>query len=477
MNIDLRTIPLALPLLCVGCSEDAPQAPVEEQQQAAAAARSDDPRLVALRSALERSNLPLAQQLRDQVGASSDVEYGLLDARLRAATGDFVGASRAIEEARGRAPNDDRVYATAAEIHAAAGRLETADTEIKRGVAACGATPALKRARGVHSICQSGGAEAGLKLLQAAQREDPDLPFLGRPLGQAYLLVGKGHMADGDREQALSAARASLEHDAEDLDARRFLAECCVASGEWGEALGLYEELLNEGEPLEAEVALLYKNAAVAALIRKERDVAVRFFQRARALGLDDAALSTGVTILSAEAQARVDRARAAAQAGEFDEAERLALEAFEFQRDYEPARVELAELHLRRGIEVLNSGDSAGAAEAFRRALEYDPESLQAHNYLGHALYRSADLEAASEAWSFVVDTAQLEKIDLPDPVHITLARAQFESGKLEEAHATLQSYLVLSPTGKFVAETRSVLAALPALEDGAADTNASDG
>lgn len=390
--------------------------------------RSTDRRVVRAREALDLLRFDEARALVEQAAPFAGAEAPLLWARLAAGTGEPAGglleALRRIEEARRASPDDPRVYATAAEVLAAHGRLAEADREIQRGLEAAGLGPELVRARGVHLICTPGAARHGLKLLESARSQDPELPFLARPLGQAHLLVAKELAQADDPAGALAAVERSLEHDAADLDARRLYAELLMVTGDWGRGLARYEELLTEGLPLHAELATYCKNAGFWALTAvRDRELALRHYRRALELGLPREELGHGERFLSEEASARVERA-----------------------------------------AEALAGQDAALAGELVEEALELDPGSLEAWNYKGHAHYLAGELEEAARAWSWVVDTARLREVELPEPVHLKLAQVQaLGLGDFEEARVTMETYLAGAPEGAWAERTRELLAALP--------------
>ncbi len=397
---------------------------VADSLQARSVLRSNDPRVVALREALDGSRLDLARGLVEQAAPLLSTEAPLLRARLAALDGRDFEALSLIEEARRLDPTDPRVYATAAELHAAGGRLAEADREIRRGVEACGPPgPELARARGVHLISTQGNARAGLELLLSAQKQDPDLPFLGRALGQAHMLVSKNHLALGEFELALTSVDLSLASDPDDLDTRRLRADILMSLSQWGQAIGVYEDLLREGLPLEAELSLYCKNAGFYALITQRRKTALHYFRRARELGLPPENFGHGRDLL-------------------LEEADRLVGEA----------------------VTALADQDAARAQEQLREALLFDPESLAAHNYAGHAHHALGQFEDAAREWNWVVDTARLRKIQLPGPLHLELAKVlALGLGRFRQARETLQAYLTFEPTGAWVEETRRLLDSLP--------------
>ncbi len=532
--------------------------------------------MVELRRAIGEGRLDQARALHAQLAEQASVEIQLLGARVASLASDELGASRLVEQARTAAPKDARVYATAAEIHAAAGRLDTADEEIRRGVEACGPSAELERARGVYLICVPGGAQAGLTLLEAALAHDPALPFVARALGQAHLLVAKEAARGNDWSAALEHANASIEHDPEDVDARRFLAEMLVNTLDFGAAIAIYERLLEEGQPVAVEAAQAYKNGAVAALAMGTRQEAVLFFLRARSLGMDDEALGSGVGVLRDEARAEavaaleaeegellelrdahiakallldanigedlVVRAEHALESQTFGEAKALARQALffltsdpraravpelasarealaggdvggaqaivraaiardqdnpllaaerawlmaveaeaggEIEQALELARAALAHqpeharahelcaaLLVDRGLASLEAREFPAAIEHLRAAIDHDPSRIEAHQFLGLALFETGDAAGAARAFDAVLAIARSEDLELPDPVHIQLARALFLAGDAVRARETLEDYLATHPGGAFVEQTREVLDALPAPE-----------
>ena len=433
--------------------------------------RSSDSLLVAARNALDDGALSLAVELIGQLGVgpgsqvttgADPVEALLLGARLAAYGGDPVEVSRLIEQARERGPRDDRVYSTAAELHAAKGRLETAAAELQRGVTVCGATPALQRAQGIILICTQGRAREGLKALEGALAADPELPFVGRPLSQAHLLVGKHTMGAGDPALAFEHAEKAVDFDPTDVDARHFYAECSISTGDLGRAIAVYEELHAEGEPLTVELSTLCKNAGVAALVQREREVAIDYFMRARELGLNDAELATGVDVLRQTATALLEQSRAQREAGDSKTAEELAEEAAFVDVTLEAAQLDLADFDLERGISAAAAGQAREAAQHFEAALAHDPDYLEAHHFLAATLFGLDDFEGAANHWTWVSTTAALESLELPEPVHVRLAEALERAGRPDEARATLEEYLRTSPQGSFLQETREALEGL---------------
>ncbi len=383
--------------------------------------RSTDPDIVALRRSIERGRVDAARALQPALARVDVGEARVLAARLAAVSGRIVEAIREIEAARKERPADPDVYATAAEIYAGAGKLDAGWDEVKAGDAACGAAPELLRARGVLWISRSGGARKGLGFLEEARRADPDLPFVDRALSQAHLLAGKEDCAARKAADALAHARFAASLDPDDVDARRFLSEALVLNNDFEPAVAEIQALVDRGEPLVAELALLHKKAGIAALLERDRERALRHFAAARKLGLTDAELATGARILGEEAAAKV-----------------------------------------ALGVEAYKAGDLAQAKARSREALELEPDGIQAQNLLAVVLFKENDYTGAIALWRVVLETAQKEDLALPEPVHLNLARAQELGGDANAARATLEAYLEREPSGRWAEDTRAALALL---------------
>lgn len=440
------------------CSaEETPVARTPEEAPAVTSRlRSTDPRVVAAREAIDRGQLELARGLVRQVESSAGIEGPLLAARVAALAGKDSEAGRKIEEARLMDPTDARVYSTAAELHAAGGRMETAEREIQRGLEACGVTPEIERARGIFMIVTPGGAQQGLQLLESAIKSDPELPFVARALGQAHLVVAKLYDKAGEPVLSLKHIERSLEFDPEELDARRFHADALAGIGDLGAAVAIYEQLMQEGEPLSADLANLYWRIGVAALAQKKRDQSIAAFLRARSLGMNDDDLSTGGLVLESEADTKVLLARQAFEEGDLEFAEALVKEARELWPRSAAARGEHASYEVFRGQE---SGDLETSISHYRKAVEIDPNSYEGHYFLGTALRISKDFEGAARELAWVVDSARIDEMVLPDPVHLALAQVQFEGGETDASVLTLETYLTQQPFGMYVDQTRELL------------------
>lgn len=385
--------------------------------------RSRDPRVVALREAIEFGRLDLARTLFGQVGELAGTEGPLLAARLALLEGDALAALKGVEEARRRDPDDRRVYGTAAEIYANLGRFASARDELAAGLRAAGSGPELDRATGVIYLLQPGGARQGLEALERARGADPELPFLARPLSQAHILVASRRLADGDPEDALEHALQARALDPGEVDAIDLEAECRAALFEFERAFELYAELESFGVDVADRRAHLHKSAATFHVNFGDRAAAIEHYVAARAQGLDDAALGFGATFLRDRAVERIDR-----------------------------------------GIEAYGAGDLAGARAAFEEALAIDTTCLEAANHLGVVAFREGDYRGAAARWEDVWEQVLAEVAEPAEPVHLNLARAWRMAGEPARARAVLEAYLARDPDGPWGAESREALRRLEA-------------
>jgi len=416
----MRALIILSVLLCLfSCAEEEPSSTSKVVRSEVE--RSNDPRVVRLRNDLdllhEAEAIEAIRQLGDEFEAIAGVESYLLGARLHGLRGDLNNAHPLLEDARRLAPEDPRVYATAVELYAAPGQFDTATEELREGLRICGSTPELLRAQGILFLCigKVNSPKRGLAKLLAAIEADPDLPFTKRALGQAYLLVARRELSEGNTQQALVDITASLEHDPLETDAWHFLAEVRSAATEHEKAIAVLERLIEMGQPLEAELALTHKRAGTKSLVTDDRSGAVDHFMVAREMGLTDEELGFGAQIL----------------------------------------RDEAAEL-VKAGLVLFRESDLGGARSSFERAIEYDPGDLAAHNHLGVVQFRMSDYSGAVDSWRTVLlDAAELD-VELPDPVHINLAKALIRMGDAEGALLTLQDYLLEKPFGDYIDETR---------------------
>lgn len=388
------------------------------------AERSTSPDVVRLRRAIEFGDLDTARALVPFADTAGP-EGVLLRARLAGLETRGVEAMRLLEGQKAARPHDPDVYATAAELYASRSAFDTAWIQITEGTKACGPSPEIDRAKGVCWISRENGAERGLEILLAARAADPELPFCDRALGQGHLLMAKLNAKAEKVPEALASVRASLAHDPLDVDARRFLGDCLAGAGDHAGALAVLRELIAEGEPLQAEFALMEKRAGFARLLVGDKAGAIDHFLSARAAGLDEEELASASDILVQAARARCDAGVAAFQGHELERAE----------------------------------------AE-FRAALALWPDDLASQNHLALVRFRRDDPAEAARLWRGVLDIARRDGVELPEPVHVNLAQAQIRCGEASAARRVLEDYLRDEPEGEWTGVTRTVLAQIEKTE-----------
>lgn len=391
-----RLVPLLVGLVLGACSDgNAPQArDGDSTKTAARLPRSEDPRVIAARAALDRADMDNARALVSLAAPLAGAPEGdLLRARLCLLEGDMNGAEQALARARRAQSDDPRVLATSAEIHAWAGMLQTAEGELAAAALRLGdSVPELLRARGVVLIVSPGGARPGLALLEQARSLDPDLPFMGRALAQAHLLVGRSHLGT-DRELALKHARAAVHAEPSELDALVFLGDALILNGEWGDALGAFEEALLLGRPMEMELAGHYKRAGFVALAQGKRSLGIKSFLRARELGLGDQDFGSAAEVLRVEARKLLAGLTSETiQAQDPKTKQEILARVRELAPDLRELRLYMAADALAQGIAAFEEGAFEAAGAFLDQALTHDPDSIEAHLYRGHAFYIEQD-------------------------------------------------------------------------------------
>lgn len=397
----------------LACGEERSAGAADPRPQAEEAR---DPRLAEARLALEDGFPDAAWTLLDQIGGG-DIETGLLRARAALLEGDAVGALREVEAVRSDGAGAE-LYATEVEILAALDRLVSAREILREAYARVGRVPALERARGVVLLRTPGGAVEALAALEGAYAGRPRPGFIGFPLAQARLLVGRQKLSE-DPQAALHLARLARSFDATHPDYRELEAEALSAAMLFGQALEIYASLEADGHSFGDTPALLHQKFATSLLLDGDREGATGQYLRARELGLDDEGLGFGSEVLEEAATRRIDE-----------------------------------------GIALFGEKRFDPAAEAFAEALALSPENLEARNHLGVVRFQLEDYAGAARAWKKLLQKARKAAVALPDPVHLNLARAWRLAGRVEKAREVLSDYLDREPDGRWSEATRDLLA-----------------
>ncbi len=383
-----------------------------------ASGSAGDPRLQDAERALEAGLPDAAWVLLEKLAGRTEAEVFLLRARAALAEGDGVGALRELEDARALHPEDPEVAGVEVEVLAALDRLPAAGDALKEAHKRFGRTAVLERARGILLLRTSGKGREALAALEQARELAPALPFVDFPLAQAHGLAGRAALSEGRLEEASDHARAALARDPSDPDLRELEADARAALLDFEGALAILDGLAAEGRENPATRAALHQKLATRLLLERRRPEAIEHVLAARSLGLDDEGLGFGATLLAEEGNAAIER-----------------------------------------GIAAFEAGDLVRAEDEFRGALRLDPGALEARNHLGIVRFRREDYAGAAELWEKVLESARERSIELPEPVHLNLARALRLLGQVDRARGRLEEYLGRAPGGEFAEETRDLL------------------
>lgn len=416
---------LALLLGLPSCSEDA--ASGTAQAAAPAVERSGDPRLAEARAALEAGRPSAAKTLLENLGAQAGVEGPLALARAHLALGAVVPALEQVERARELSASDPRVFATSAEILALADQGAAAQAELDQGFALSPGAPDLLRAQAFLHLTRPGEAPLALERLQEALRLDPKTPYVDWPLAQAYFLTGSAALGSGDLAGAIVAARAALELEPELGEAEELLGAAHVSSQDFGAAIAAYERAAELGIDTTVQRAEAHRNAAMAARLQGQHEVAEDHYLALRALGLG--------------------------------------------QEEFGASGLDYMENRARLAFEVAMAAslrdDQSAAGALFAKAVRLAPEgplALDAIDGQAGARFRQADYGGAALLWTEVQERELAGPAPSASRTHLNLARARVLGGQAGAARSVLEGYLARFPDGPAAADTRDLLAKLPA-------------
>ena len=482
---------LALPL--AGCGE-APDTSSETETlrgsvPSSASRRDSRPDAVEARRLLGLGRADLARPLVEGLVETLPVEGPLLMARLTYLEGDQGAWLPLIERGRAEDPRDPRPYAAAAEIYAAMDRRLAAKEEIERGIEAVGAqTPELQRAIGILRIVTPGMGKAGLDTLETARRADNYLPFMERPLGQAYFLSAKRALAEGSGALALERIRTSLDFDPEDPDALEFYGRVVISEEKnFEEGLGVLEDLFARGAPIGPELGKFQWSAGLVAQLKNDFTSARKHYLRARALGeprvnegtsrdfLDgqsDAcferavertlggddegarvALLEGVALRPDELGGRrtfatrfAERAEVALGEGREADAVRLLSAGMHMDRDAPAVAHVSASLYFEKAFAAAEKGDAAGALEFASQATRYAPNDSMMWLFLGDLQYATKDYRGGAGSLERAVALAKAEGESTELATGLKLADCLHRTERTEDAIRVLERAITVA-------------------------------
>ncbi len=473
-------------MLLAGCGDD-PDATVPAAGAgtraggpvASSAERRDSrPDAVEARRLLGLGRADLARPLVEGLSETLPVEGPLLMARLTFLEGDEGAWLPLVENSRAQDPRDPRPYAAAAEIYASMDRRLAAKEEIERGINAVGAqTPELQRAVGILRIVTPGMGKAGLDTLEAARRADSRLPFMERPLGQAYFLSAKRALAEGSGALALERAVKSLDFDPDDLDALEFYGRVVISEEkDHDKGLKILEDVYRRGKPIGPELGKFQWAAGLQAQVKGDPTKARLRYLRARELGdvqvnqgtaLDfmdgqsDAcfdravervlegddtgakvALAEGIGLRPDEAGARrlfatrlAERAETALGEGRESEAVSLLSAGLHMDRDAPAVAHVSASLYFDKAFSAAEKGDAEGAIEFAGQAARYAPQDSMMWLFLGDLQFATKDYRGGADSLerAAALSKASEETVDLA--TSLKLAECLHRTERSEDA------------------------------------------
>ncbi len=299
----------------------------------------------------------------------------------------------------------------------------------------------LKRAITLH---QAGDIDGAIRTYQKYLALKPDSPMAISNLGAAYARVGR-------YEDAISQYRRALKQQPGNTPVELNLALAHYKIGQAEQAAVILENV-HKAAPDQLQPVLLLadcwlamgKNRSVVELLtplgeRQPDDLAVAY-----ALGtalVRDNQFMRGQVVIE-----RILRSGDSAEARLLMGTTKLSM------RDYAGALVELsraAELNPKLpdvysfyGQALLSTGDPAGAAEAFRKALAGNPNDFNANLQLAVVLKQDENFE---EAVKYLRRALQVRPGDLR--VRYQLASIDFNHGKLDASRVALESILKEAP------------------------------
>lgn len=134
-------------------------------------------------------------------------------------------------------------------------------------------------------------------------------------------------------------------------------------------------------------------------------------------------ALIAGIFACAIAACAAIDQdsAQKALDAGRLDEAANDVTAALAHDPDNPQLKHLASEIFTRRGVQYYQNGEMIAAADDFHRAIDYDPTSAMACDYLGMLAFQQHNWQ---EAINFGDKAAGLE--GKPDPAYVQQARQE---------------------------------------------------
>jgi tetratricopeptide (TPR) repeat protein len=320
-----------------------------------------------------------------------------------------------------RYPTRVEPYVKAADTYLAESvpMLDGAHEELDKGLAACGQRAELLERKG-RILAASGRVADARRVFEDYLRLWPDEPVVRVALADVLLAEFQTRMRREDaRNLAALVARAREAHPAHP---RLDFAEGVVkrAEGRFAESVALLERSLAR-EPEDADVARIHgetlKALGFSLLLAGRKDEALVTFRKVVDLGLPDFDLGTIPSILDTQAK-----------------------------------------WHFQQGISLFESGDAAGAAEAFRTVRRFFPEHPDVLFNLGLTLIDLKEYEEAASLLELAEArlVAEAKDFGLVRSYRVLALRAL---GKSPEAARLAEEFIAAHPASDATPRLRSAL------------------
>lgn len=363
----------------------------------------------------------------------------------------FEAAEPALQNARDLQPGDPRWPYLLGHLHRSAGRFDAAAAAYARALdLAPDDVPALVRLGEVEAA--RGGADAARRHLEAALSRDPAHALAHALLGQLAADAGDVDGAIAHYEAALAAqpAASSLHY------------PLALAYRDQGDAEQSAAHLAQRGTQ-----AVLMDEPRVDDLANLKRGSNLFVFQGAsqlRAGRFAEAAAAYEKAIAADPANAMAHLDLGLARFRQDDVAGAIA--AVEQAAALDPRGNEGAKVYQALGVYRQAAGDPAAAESAFRRAVELDPKSADAHLGLANHLRTTGRCGDAVGAYDRALALAPSRRL-----AHVQRALCLVRAGRAAEARAGLEQAAAAFRDDVDIADALArVLAAAPddAVRDG---------
>ena len=266
---------------------------------------------------------------------------------------------------------------------------------------------------------QCGQVDAGISLLEKANKLDPRNPDICNTLGIAYRQSGKN-------EKAIDAFRQALHSNPEFAPAYMNLGMCLQGKGDLGAAATAYKKSL-EYRPDNANAL---NNLGLVLQQQGRLDEAIDVLNKALDINPDAVLILTNLSAVYVTQK-------------EFDKSRQLLDKAISLKPDYPDAYYNLGTLHQAQG-------ELDEAQQAFEHAIELKPENPDAFNNLGLVYLRQDKPEQATDAFEKALEL----KPDFAEALNNIAAvlshspeKINLYSKKVKRAVAAFEKALELKP------------------------------